>query len=313
MTITKEPRMSIFTRPRVAAAAARLIQGATVAGGTAAAKKAGARLPEFAARTETIEIPTSVGPATVTVYRREPSEGAPPVHVNLHGGGYVIGLTSTDDPACRILANLSGSVVLNIDYVVAPQHPFPEPPQQVYEVVEWVAAHGDEHGWDGSRLTIGGQSAGGGLAAAAARLSWEKKGPKIALQVLHYPPLDLSVSAGTKGSPIAKPALRPWMGDLFDTAYAPDPATRTDRLMSPAGAADSVMLTGIAPALVISAGNDILRDEARRYADRLDAVGALVEYREIAGVDHGYDMGDDVRARESYTLIAERIAAAVAR
>jgi len=304
--------MSIFTYPAAARLGARLIQGATGAGATAAGKKAGARLPEFVGNTETIEIPTSVGPATATVYRPAPSDQLPPVHVNLHGGGYVIALTSMDDPACRILAALSGSVVVNVDYVVAPQHPFPEPPQQVYEIVEWVAAHGAEHGWAGSRLTIGGQSAGGGLAAAAARLSWEKKGPKIALQVLHYPPLDLSVPAKTKQSPIAKPVLRPWMGDMFDAAYAPDPATRSDRLISPAGAADTVELTGIAPAYIIAAGNDILREEARRYADRLEQVGALVDYREISGVDHGYDMDDDVRSKESYTLIAERIKAAVA-
>lgn len=305
--------MSIFTRPRAASAAARLMQGATGAGAKAAAKKASARLPEFPGRTEIIEIPASVGSAKATVYRPDPGDEAPAVHVNLHGGGYVISLTSMDDPACRILAALSSSVVINVDYVVAPQHPFPQPPDQVYEVVTWVAAHGAEHGWDGSRLTIGGQSAGGGLAAAAARLSWEQKGPKIALQVLHYPPLDLSVPAGSKKSLIAKPVLRPWMGDMFDTAYAPDPATRSDRLISPAGARDTVDLTGIAPAYIVAAGNDILRDEARRYADRLDKVGALVGYREIDDADHGYDMDDDARARESYGLIAERIKDAVAR
>jgi len=305
--------MSIFTTPWVAAAAARLMQGATGAAARTAAKKTGARLPEFVGRTETIHIPTSVGLASATVYRPEPSNEVPAVHINLHGGGYVLAHTSGDDPACRILAAVSGSVVINVDYVVAPQHPFPEPPQQVYEVVEWVAAHGEERGWDGSRLTIGGQSAGAGLAAAAARLSWEKKGPTIALQVLHYPPLDLSVPARTKHSPLAKPMLRPWMGDVFDAAYVPDTAMRSDRLASPAGVGDTVDLTGIAPAYVVAAGNDILRDEARRYADRLHEVGALAEYREVAGADHGYDFGDDALARENYTLIAERIKDAVAR
>ena len=279
------------------------------------AKSARERLPEFTAETRDIEVPTTAGPARVTVYRAGPSDdvaAAPAVHVNLHGGGYVLALTDMDDPVCRALAVQSGAVVVNVDYVVAPQHPFPEPSDQVFEIVEWVAANGGANGWDGSRLTIGGQSAGGGLAAAAARMAFERGGPTIALQVLHYPPLDLSIPTAAKRSTIERPMLRPWMGEVYDTAYARDPATRADRLISPAGSGDTVDLAGIAPAVVIAAQQDILRDEARRYADRLDAAGALVEYREISGVDHGYDLKDDDRARESYQLIAAHIRHATA-
>ena len=106
--------------------------------------------------------------------------------------------------------------------------------------------------------------------------------------------------------------LRPWMGDVFDTCYAPEAAMRTDRLVSPAAAArDTEALSGIAPAVIITAEHDILRDEARRYAQRLEAIGALVEHREIAGVDHGYDMKDDARARETYAMIAGHLRRAV--
>lgn len=202
-------------------------------------------------------------------------------------------------------------VVINVDYVVAPQHPFPAPPQQAYEVVRWVAEHGGEHGWDGSRLTVGGQSAGGGLAAAVARLALEEGGPSIALQVLHYPPLDLATNARTKRAAVAKPLLRPWMADVFDTSYVPDVKQRADRLVSPAHPSDTVDLKGIAPALVVTAEFDLLKAEAVGYADRLRTAGALVAHRDVQGADHGYDGTDDQRAREIYALIARHVRTAV--
>jgi acetyl esterase len=299
--------MSIFSRPAVADTVARLMQRGTVAGARRMSRQAKGRLPEFPGRPESLEAPSSFGPTRLTVYRPESGAATPPVHVNLHGGGFVLAITDYDDPACRALAAQSGSVVVNVDYVVAPQHPFPAPPQHVFEVVRWVAAAGSDHGWDGSRLTVGGASAGGALAAAAARLSLESGGPAIALQVLHYPVLDLTVPASSKRSVIKNPMLRPWMGAVFDTASARDPAVRTDRLISPAGAADTADLSGIAPALVIAAEHDILRDEARRYADRLERAGALIEYREVAGADHGYDLKDDDGARPSYAVMAHHI------
>ncbi len=123
-----------------------------------------------------------------------------------------------DDPLCRCLAAEAGVAVVNVDYVVAPQHRFPAPPHQAFEVVRWVAEHGAEHGWDGDRLTVGGQSAGGGLAAAA-RQALEQGGPAIAVQVLHYPPLDLATRGKDKHSVIAK-ADAPRGGPAIRTAPA---------------------------------------------------------------------------------------------
>ncbi len=276
-------------------------------------RRARRRLPEYDVPVHSLEVPTSIGPVRVGVYRPRDVDESPAVHVNFHGGGYVLAITAIDDPICRTLAALTGSVVLNVDYAVAPRHRFPAPPHQAYEVVRWVADHGHEHGWDSSRLTVGGQSAGGGLAAAVARLAFEDDGPALALQVLHYPPLDLTVPVSQKRSLVARPVLRPWMGEVYDTAYAPDPATRADRLVSPAGAADTADLTGIAPAVVIAAEYDVLRDEARRYGDRLRGFGALVEYREVPGADHGYDVSDDLRARKTYAFIADHLRVATAR
>ncbi|MCX4766533.1 alpha/beta hydrolase [Streptomyces sp. NBC_01275] len=310
--------MSLLARPAVAARAAKTMQGLTRlasrrSDGPGSTTAWQSRLPEYPREVRELTVPTSVAPAPVTVHA--PPAGTPtpaPVHVNFHGGGYVISAPEIDDALCRFLAAEAGVVVVNVKYVVAPQHPFPAPPTQAFEVVRWVAEHGAEHGWDGDRLTVGGQSAGGGLTAAVARQALEQGGPSIALQVLHYPPLDLSTSAKDKKAAVAKPMLRPWMGDMFDTSYVPDKSERAHPLVSPAGAADTTDLTGIAPALVITAEYDLLRNEATRYAERLAAVGALVEHHDVVGADHGYDTKDDERARVTYALIARHIRKATA-
>ena len=301
--------MSLLAQPRMAATAARALQRAVGLGTRRATATAHGRWPELPRTTRELRIPTSVGTAAAVVYLPA-TDGPSPVHVNFHGGGYVLSSTELDDPLCRYLAAEAGVTVVNVDYVVAPQHPFPAAPHQAYEVVHWVAEHGAEQGWDGDRLTIGGQSAGGGLAAAVARLALERGGPRIALQVLHYPPLDLATSAKDKHALADKPMLRPWMAEVFDGSYVPDPEQRTDRLVSPANPADTADLTGIAPALVITAELDLLRDEGDRYADRLRQADALVQHHVVPGADHGYDGNDDDLARLAYALIAEKVRAA---
>lgn len=309
--------MSLLARPAVAALAAKTMQrvvrlAARRSGGPGSPASWQARFPEYPHDVRALTVPTSVAPAPVTVYA--PPGGTatrPPVHVNFHGGGYVMSMPEMDDALCRFLAVEAGVVVVNVRYVVAPQHPFPAPTTQAYEVVRWIAGHGAAHGWDGGRLTVGGQSAGGGLAAAVARQAHEQGGPPIALQVLHYPPLDLATPAGDKKAAVARPVLRPWMGEIFDASYVPDARQRAHRLVSPAGAADTADLTGIAPALVITAEHDRLRAEAIRYAERLGAAGALAEHHDVPGADHGYDAGDDEKARAVYALIARHLARAV--
>jgi acetyl esterase len=271
------------------------------------ARRRRAVFPELPGDMRGITVPTTVAPARAVVYRPPGGDPRPPVHVNFHGGGYVMRGTWLDDPLCRYLAAEAGVVVVNVDYAVAPQHRFPAPPRQAFEVVRWVAEHGERHGWDGTRLTVGGQSAGGGLAAAVARQALEQGGPPIALQVLHYAPLDLATPPGEKSAATARPVLSPWMGEVFDGAYVPDPADRADPLVSPAHSSDTADLTGIAPALVVTAALDRLRAEGERYARRLERAGALAEYHDVPGVDHGYDMRDTENARGVYDLIVRHV------
>ena len=312
--------MSFLARPAMASLAARAMQRLTALADRRIASSLLGRYPEYPRNTRELTVPTSFGPARAVVYlpgrtppptrsRLDPGS-APPVHVNFHGGGYVLPPIELDDPLCRFLAAEAGVAVVNVDYVVAPQHPFPAPPRQAYEIVRWVAEHGAEHGWDGDRLTVGGQSAGGGLAAAVARQALEARddeAPSIALQVLHYPPLDLATDARDKRAAIAKPMLRPWMADVFDSAYVPDPRRRTDPLVSPAHPSDTADLTGIAPAFVVTAEYDLLRAEGVRYAERLREAGALLDHYDVPGVDHGYDQKDAETARDVYALIAAHV------
>ena len=305
--------MSLLSHPIAASAAARTLQGLTSLSQRSAGRRGGSsrlnphdRFPEYRANTHELTIPTSVVAARAVVYTPTSGVGPEPtpVHVNFHGGGYVMQLTESDDPLCRYLASEAGVVVVNVDYALAPQHRFPEPPHQAYEVVRWIANNCAQFGWDATRISVGGQSAGGGLSAAVARQALVHAEPALRLQVLHYPPLDLATDARDKRAAAAKPVLRPWMADVFDSAYVPDRRRRTDPLVSPAHTSDTSDLTGIAPALVITAELDLLYAEGKRYAERLASVNALVEHHVVAGADHGYDGTDDAKALASYALIA---------
>ncbi|TVX96420.1 alpha/beta hydrolase [Mycolicibacterium porcinum] len=300
--------MSILSTPMLADALARLFSAAVNP-----APKPSVRFPEISGRTTLIDIPTRHGAVAATVYHPASGGSQPPVYVNVHGGGFVVGHREQDDPWCRFLAAHANVVVVNVDYLLAPHRRFPTPVEQIYDVLGWASA--PERDWDGTRLCVGGQSAGGSLSAAASRLALENGGPRIALQVLHYPPLDLVTATRDKHSPLgAKAVMKPWMGEVFDTAYIPDRARRRDRLASSAWGTNADGLDGIARALIVTAEYDRLRDEAQRYARKLEAVGSLAEYIEVPDVDHGYNiMSDDVDVtRKMYERIAGHVRRATA-
>lgn len=276
--------------------------------------KPGVRFGDIEGDTSTDVVATRHGPTAVTIYRPPPSATpGPGVYVNIHGGGFVAGHPEQDDPWCRYLAAHAGVVVVNTDYVLAPGHRFPTAAQQLLDVVRWAAA--EERDWDGSRLCVGGQSAGGNLSAAVSRMALEEGGPAIALQVLHYAPLDLVTPAAEKRSPLGRDAmLKPWMAEVFDTAYIPRREDRTHRFASPAWGSNADDLAGIAPAVVITTEFDILRDEGVRYAAKLDAAGALVRHHDVVGVDHGYNVRSDNTdvTRRMYDVLVDHVRDATA-
>ncbi|MFJ4932558.1 alpha/beta hydrolase [Streptomyces pseudovenezuelae] len=261
------------------------------------------RFTDVPARTETLRVETGAGPVTCTVYRPPASTATPaPVYVNFHGGGFVVARPEQDDHICRRIAATAGCVVINVDYAVAPQRPYPAAVTQAYDVTAWVAANGAAGGWDGSRLAVGGHSAGANLTAAVCRLARERGTFSPRLQILDSAPLDQVADPATKRSLVAKPLLTPQLMRIFTAAYVPDPADRALPLVSPALADD---LAGLPPALVITAENDRLRDEGDAYAKALEAAGVPVTHRVFEGVDHYFTHTGPVAAgKEAVDLMA---------
>ncbi|GAA4627952.1 alpha/beta hydrolase fold domain-containing protein [Cellulomonas oligotrophica] len=297
--------MRLLTVPAVADTIARLMQ-----------RGPGPRVPdeiafaEIPATTTAVTVPTRHGDAPAVVYAPPGGVEGAPVHVNLHGGGFALGHPEQDDPWCRYLAHEAGVVVVNVDYALAPQHRFPVAVEQAYDALAWAALDG--HGWDGSRLTVGGHSAGGAAATAAARQALAAGTPRVALQVLQYPPLDLVTPGGRKHA-AGRSIISVPMTQVFDTAYVPTRAAKEHPLASPAWDGDTADLTGIAPAVVVTCALDRLHDEGVRYADRLAAAGALVEHVDLPDQDHGYTVLTRDRAvvERVYALLARHVRTAV--
>ncbi|PJJ60453.1 alpha/beta hydrolase [Hymenobacter chitinivorans] len=262
-------------------------------------------LPKLPVRlVEQYVVPTSQGPTPVTLYWPDlPPQGPLPVYVNLHGGGFVLGHPLQDDRLCRYIAQQARCLVVNVDYALAPEYPFPAPVQQSYEVVRWVHEQAATLGYDAGRLAIGGRSAGGSLAAAVALLARERQEFTLALQVLDYPSLNLADRTDHKHvRPRRKQVLSVELASFFKHLYVPCPADRLNPLASPLLAPD---LRGLAPALIITAEYDLLRDDGLAYARRLQEQGVAVMHEEFAGVDHGFTLlGPREPARRAWELMA---------
>ncbi|MFC4464617.1 alpha/beta hydrolase [Streptomyces xiangluensis] len=268
------------------------------------------RFTDIPKRTESLQVETGAGPVTCTVYRPPSTAGTlAPVYVNFHGGGFVVARPEQDDHICRYIAATAGCVVINVDYAVAPQRRFPVPVTQAYDVTAWVAENGPANGWDGSRLAVGGHSAGASLTAAVCRTARDRGTFTPRLQIIDSAPLDQLGDPATKQSPIAKPLLTPHLMRVFTAAYVPDSVDRAHPLVSPGLAED---LAGLPPALVITAENDRLRDEGDAYAKALDAAGVPVTHRVFEGVDHYFTHTGPVPAgKEAIELMAATLRTAL--
>ena len=210
--------------------------------------------------------------------------GPVPVVVWFHEGGFTVGNLDTSDSLAADLANSSGCVVVNVDYPLAPEHPFPEPLEAAYRAVEWVAEHARDLGVDPARLAVGGDSAGGNLATTVCMLAKERGGPAIRFQLMAYPCLDArmsypSIRENGEGRLLEAGTMR-WFWDNYVGAADPE-----DPLVSPLYAPEDA-LAGLPPALVLTAEYDPLRDEGEAYAERLRQAGVDVVASRYDGVLH---------------------------
>jgi acetyl esterase len=223
-----------------------------------------------------------------------PADGVLPALIYFHGGGWVVGDLDTHDVVCRQIAAQSASLVIAVDYRLAPEHRFPAAVDDAWSATTWIASQASALGIDAARIAVGGDSAGGGLAAAVTLLARDAGAPHVAFQVLVYPVTDLraeseSYATYAEGCMLTRSAMEWYIGQ-----YAPDAASRRDWRGSPL-LAESVR--GVPPALIIAAECDPLVDEGRAYARRLEAAGVAVDYHCMSGMIHGFlTMGGKIDA-----------------
>ena len=211
--------------------------------------------------------------------------GPKPVLLYFHGGGWVLGGLDTVDAPCRRLANAAGCVVVSVDYRLAPEHKFPIPAEDCYTATRHVAENAAAFGADRDRIAVGGDSAGGNLAAAVTMMARDRGGPRLSFQLLIYPATDFafdtpSYRAYAEGFGLTRKAAR-W----YWSQYLPRPEDAANPLASPLRAQD---LRNLPPARVITAEYDPLRDEGEAYAARLRAAGVRAEVRRFDGQIHGF-------------------------
>ena len=240
--------------------------------------------PEVAAVSE-LSFPGPGGPLALRLYRpRGAQQARLPAVVFFHGGGVTVGDLDTHDVPCRTLANFSRCAVLSVDYRLSPEHKFPAAFEDGVAAVRWTAAHAAGLGLDAERIVVAGDSAGGNLAAGAA-LALRGEGPRIALQVLIYPGLDMhgtlpSHTEFAHGYLLEREDILWFMANYLDSE-----ADALDWRASPLLAADH---RGLPPAYIVTAGFDPLRDEGAAYAQRLTASGVRVTYECFEGMIHGF-------------------------
>ena len=238
-------------------------------------------------RVEDRDIPGPNGPIRVRLYWPDGADPAEPlpVYVNYHGSGYVVLSIETHDGVCRALCAGAGCIVVGVNYCKAPEHKFPGPTEDAWASLRWVAENAAEIGADPARIAVGGDSAGGCLAAVTAQRAKAQGGPALVFQLLVYPVTDTDEgreSYGTFGEGFVLTAES--MAWFFD-CYFGDDAERADVRAAPIRAGD---LSGLPPALVMTASHDPLFDEGRDYAAKLKAAGVPTDWRNYEGHIHGF-------------------------
>lgn len=237
------------------------------------------------ARIEDRAIPGPAGQIPVRLYWPE-GTGPFPVTVYMHGGGYVVGDLDTQDMIARALCVWGQTIVVSVDYRLAPEHKFPAGPEDSYAALEWAAANAASIGGDPARLALAGDSAGGNYACAVALMTRERQGPKVRAVVniygsCNYPSTDTPSSREFAAGPILQKDDVDW----FWEQYLNDPSEQDDYRASPLRAASHA---GLPPHFVGTAECDPSRDDAEAFAARLAAAGVAVTMKRYAGMVHGF-------------------------
>jgi acetyl esterase len=227
------------------------------------------------------------GSVDVRIVRPAHEDGLLPVIMHFHGGGWVLGDRNTHDRLTRELAVGVHAAVVFVEYERSPESRFPVAIEQAYAATEHIACSGDRLGLDPTRLAVLGDSVGGNMAAAVTMLAKERRGPKIAFQVLFYPVTDADFETGSYRKFQDGPWLTRRAMEWFWDAYLPDVQARRQIMASPLNATLD-QLKGLPDALVIVGENDVLRDEGEAYARKLAAAGVRVISTRYNGTIHDF-------------------------
>ncbi len=256
-------------------------------------------VPEVGAVRE-LSAPGPARPIPLRLYRGLPAqEGEPlPALVYFHGGGWTIGDLDTHDIVCRTLANRARCAVVSVDYRMGPEHKFPAAVDDSVAATRWIAAQAAALGVDAARIAVGGDSAGGNLAAVVAIALRDAGGPPLVFQALVYPATDQRMDTAShlkfaEGYLLTRANMLWYRGNYLA------PGDYDDWRASPLRAAD---LARLPPAHIITAGYDPLLDEGRAYSDRLVAAGVPVLYECFEGMAHGFLTMGGVLAAANHAL-----------
>lgn len=230
-------------------------------------------------------VPTRNGELKGRLYRPETRSETSPLMVYYHGGGWVVGDLDTHDDVCRFLAKHADIRVLAVDYRLAPEHPFPAATEDAVDTYAYAVEHAEEMGSSADSLVVGGDSAGGNLAALVAQYATGNGLKSPILQLLVYPAVDASTRRRSRELFGEGFLLTDGDMDWFMNQYHPETHGRVDPRLSPLYADD---MTGLPPALVITAGFDPLRDEGEEYARRLSEANVAVISRRFPDLMHGF-------------------------
>lgn len=238
--------------------------------------------------TKALTIPSPAGAIPARLYTPKTLrtfDGLAPALVFFHGGGWVIGNLDSHDVVCRTLAREGELIVISIDYRLSPEHKFPAAVEDAITATEWISNNAMALDIDAARLMVGGDSAGGNLAAVVAIHAREAGGPKLAGQVLIYPGTDFRMTHPSHREPETSILLTHSVIRWFRDHYLNGPADVDDWRASPARVEN---LAGLPPAYLLTAGADPLRDEGDEFAGRLKKAGVPVTYRTFPGQFHGF-------------------------
>lgn len=236
-------------------------------------------------KVEDRKIPGPGGPLPVRIYTPSGS-GRLPMLVYFHGGGWVLGDLETHDAPCRALANAAGCIVVAVDYRLAPEHKFPAAAEDCYAVTKWVVLNAAALGGDPTRIAVGGDSAGGNLAAAVTLMARDRGAPSFTYQLLVYPVTDYAFTTASYQENADGYFLTKGLMQWFWNHYLPTEADGQNLYASPLR--DTREAEKLPPVLVITAEFDPLRDEGEAYAARLRKAGVPVVLTRYNGMIHGF-------------------------